>query len=368
MPLSTGTPEEGATTGRQASLDGWIRTLPATSASRSADATAAVLDVHAIPAPATPRDLQPPAQRSRPRPAQGPSAIVLEGMARTDHITDRLDDELDIVARFPVPPDVVGLKATLANLRPRLLLVKSSLDAVDYWLLTLCQAHRVQVLVLARAAYGLLGSTSVHRFGGLPWLRLRLPGRDRLGALLKRCVDVLLVLLSAPFLLPLMLVIAAILCHDGPPFYIQQRVGEGGRAFRLVKFRTMRVDAEAHTGPVLAIADDPRTTRVGRILRRLRIDELPQLWNVLRGDMSLVGPRPERPEFIEHFRRLPHYDLRHLIRPGLTGIAQLTGGYGATVEEKLRCDLLYVSCRSLRLDLRLLALTIRDLLRGFPRG
>ena len=139
----------------------------------------------------------------------------------------------------------------------------------------------------------------------------------------------------------------------------------------MIKFRTMRVDAERETGPVLSGEGDLRVTRVGRYLRRYRLDELPQVWNVLRGDMTLVGPRPERPEFVEEFRELPHiphYDLRHLIRPGLTGIRQLTGGYTSTVEETLRCDLLYVSTQSLRLDLKLLALTFIDMLGGFPRG
>jgi lipopolysaccharide/colanic/teichoic acid biosynthesis glycosyltransferase len=136
----------------------------------------------------------------------------------------------------------------------------------------------------------------------------------------------------------------------------------------LVKIRTMAVDVESATGPMLASTDDPRVTPLGRVMRRYRLDEMPQLWNVLRGEMSLVGPRPERPEFVTQFRELALYDLRHLIRPGLTGIAQLTGGYAATVEDKLRCDLLYVGGRSLRLDLTLLAQTVFDLLRGFPRG
>ncbi|GAB3933589.1 hypothetical protein GCM10027614_04820 [Micromonospora vulcania] len=175
-----------------------------------------------------------------------------------------------------------------------------------------------------------------------------------------------MILLSTVVVVPLILIVAAVVSFTGPPFYLQQRVGAGGRLFRVVKFRTMQVGAESVTGPVLAQPDDARVTRVGRWLRRSRLDELPQLWNVVRGEMSLVGPRPERPEFIADFQRLPHYDLRHLIRPGLTGIAQLTGGYAATVEDKLRCDLLYLNCRSMRVDLALLLLTVVELLRGSP--
>jgi lipopolysaccharide/colanic/teichoic acid biosynthesis glycosyltransferase len=174
---------------------------------------------------------------------------------------------------------------------------------------------------------------------------------------------------SLPLLIPVMILITLAVCVSGPPLYRQERVGAGGRQFKMVKFRTMRVDAERTTGPALATAGDKRVTRVGRVLRRFRLDELPQLWNVVRGQMSLVGPRPERPEFVAELRvQLPDYDLRHLLRPGMTGIAQLTGGYAATAAEKLRCDLLYLHCRSLRFDLKLLVLTVIDLLRGFPRG
>ncbi|MBE1612447.1 sugar transferase [Actinopolymorpha pittospori] len=309
----------------------------------------------------------PPLSWTSRRFTRRPRAVVIEGPEHSAG-TDRLEEELDIVARLCAPPDLASLREVLARWRPKMLLLKSSLDEVDYWLLTSCIARRVQVWVLARPAYGLLGSTSLHRFGGVPWLQLRWPGQDLWAASVKRGIDLALTLLLAPLLLPLMLVVAAAICVDGSPLYFQERVGLGGRRFRLVKFRTMRKYAEHDTGPVLATPGDPRLTPLGHLLRRLRIDELPQLWNILRGDMSLVGPRPERPELIRTFDSIPHYDLRHLIRPGLTGIAQLTGGYGAGVEDKLRCDLLYVACRSLRLDLKLLGLTFRELLRGFPRG
>ncbi|MDF2257448.1 sugar transferase [Streptantibioticus ferralitis] len=295
-------------------------------------------------------------------------AVVLEGGIWREADDDCLDDELTVVARLPVPVDLAQLDAVLTAHRPRLLLVKSSLEYLDTRLLNLSLVHRAEVYVLARPAYGLLGSVRLRRLGGLPWLRLRVPTHDRVGARAMRVTELLLIVLSTPFVLPLMLLICLVLCWDGHPFYFQNRVGEGGRIIRLVKFRTMRPDAERDSGPVLAEANDPRVTPVGHLLRRTRLDELPQLWNVLRGDMSLVGPRPERPEFVREFRRLPYYDLRHLIRPGLTGIAQLTDGYRSTVQKKIRCDLLYVNCRSLHLDFHLLMLTLRDLVRGFPRG
>lgn len=296
--------------------------------------------------------------------------IVVEGSTEAPGCPDRLDAEFNVITRLRSGDDLAHLHITLALAQPKLLLIKAHLDDIDYRLVELCRAHRVGVLVLARPVYGLLGSMRLYRFGGLPWLRLR--GRRSLcGTIAKRALDIGLVMAGAPVLAPLMVLIALIICWDGPPFYFQHRVGKRGHVFRLIKFRTMTVDAERNTGPVLSCEDDSRVTWVGRYLRRYRLDELPQLWNVLRGDMSLVGPRPERPEFVDGFRKLshiPHYDLRHLIRPGLTGIRQLTGGYTSSVEESLRCDLLYASIQSPGLDLKLLALTFADMLRGFPRG
>lgn len=159
--------------------------------------------------------------------------------------------------------------------------------------------------------------------------------------------------------------LAVRLSSPGPVFYSQLRVGQGGRLYRLWKFRTMGRDAEAATGPVLSERDDPRVTGVGKVLRRYRLDELPQLWNVLFGAMSLVGPRPERPEFVRDFARtVPYYEYRHLIKPGITGLAQLTARYDTPAEEKLRHDLLYAKRYSLLLDLKILFLTAKVALRG----
>jgi lipopolysaccharide/colanic/teichoic acid biosynthesis glycosyltransferase len=296
--------------------------------------------------------------------------VVLDDPQGTQRCTDRLDEEFNVVARLRSDEDLAHLHVVLALTRPKLLLIKSVLDSVDDRVMELCRAHRTDALVLARPLYGALGPVRLRRFGGLPWLRLsrrRKPG----GGFAKRALDVLLVLAGAPLLLPMMILIAVLVCRDGPPLYWQKRVGKEGRTFRLIKFRTMYVDAEQATGPVLSSEGDPRVTSVGRILRRYRLDELPQLWNVLRGDMSLVGPRPERPSFVTEFRQQPHmahYDLRHLIRPGLTGIRQLTGGYTSSPEESLRCDLLYANIRTLRLDLKLIGLTFLNMLGGFPRG
>lgn len=152
----------------------------------------------------------------------------------------------------------------------------------------------------------------------------------------------------------------------GPVFFTQERMGRHGKRFRIVKFRTMRQDAEAN-GAQFAVRQDPRTTPVGRFLRATRLDELPQVWNVLKGDMSFVGPRPERPEFAEQLtERMPYYALRHLTRPGLTGWAQVQYRYASSLDDnlvKLQYDLFYVKHRSLVLDAAILLKTINTVLR-----
>jgi lipopolysaccharide/colanic/teichoic acid biosynthesis glycosyltransferase len=156
----------------------------------------------------------------------------------------------------------------------------------------------------------------------------------------------------------------------GPVFYRQTRLGEGGRRFTILKFRTMTLDAE-NGQAVWASVRDARVTRVGRVLRRTRLDELPQLWNVLRGDMSIVGPRPERPEFHELLSTtIPFWFRRHLLKPGITGWAQLHAGYARdtwTTEEKLSYDLWYLRHRSLVLDFIICVKTIPELVRSGGR-
>lgn len=153
----------------------------------------------------------------------------------------------------------------------------------------------------------------------------------------------------------------------GPVLYKQERVGKNGRPFRLMKFRSMRTDAEKD-GPVWAKTDDERMTRVGRIIRRVRVDEIPQFWNILRGDMNFVGPRPERPHFVAQLaQEIPYYEQRHLIAPGLTGWAQINYPYGASIEDakqKLQYDLYYMKNQNVALDATIMFETIKTILFG----
>ena len=185
---------------------------------------------------------------------------------------------------------------------------------------------------------------------------------------LKRTIDIVAASVGVVLAAPIMLGVAAMvrLVSRGPALYRQQRVGEHGRVFTLYKFRSMRTDAEAATGPVWARDEDDRIIPGGRFLRRTRLDELPQLWNVLRGNMSLVGPRPERPEFVQGLTQdIPFYGQRHVVKPGLTGWAQVRYSYGASVGdalEKLQYDLFYIKNLSIALDLFIIFLTVKTVL------
>jgi len=190
----------------------------------------------------------------------------------------------------------------------------------------------------------------------------------RVDKVLKRGFDIffsLIGLLITAFLFPF-IALAIKIDSPGPIFYSQKRVGKDGKIFTLHKFRSMRKDAEKE-GPQWALPRDPRITRVGRILRKLYLDEFPQFYNILKGDISFVGPRPERPEFVEKLKKeIPYYDIRHLVKPGFTGWAQINYGYGNSVEdakEKFQYDLYYIKNRSFFLDLGIILKTIKIIFR-----
>ncbi|HEX6043652.1 MAG TPA: TIGR03013 family XrtA/PEP-CTERM system glycosyltransferase [Pyrinomonadaceae bacterium] len=204
------------------------------------------------------------------------------------------------------------------------------------------------------------------------WLIFTGPGRKAKSASISRSiVHRLAALVGMVLSLPIVIVTAILIKLDsrGPVFYKQERVGRNGRTFVLMKFRSMRVDAEAG-GPVWASKGDDRTTRVGRVIRKIRVDEIPQFWNILKGEMSFVGPRPERPHFVAQLAdEIPYYEQRHLIAPGLTGWAQIKYPYGASIEDarqKLQYDLFYIKNYSLVFDAIIVFETIKIIL--FGRG
>jgi sugar transferase (PEP-CTERM system associated) len=217
---------------------------------------------------------------------------------------------------------------------------------------------------------------------GRVWLRTVRPSwfvfstgfhRSKTTLLLKRIIDLAFGLLGFVLLSPVIILTAMAVRLDskGPVLYRQTRVGLTGKVFNLVKFRSMQFNAECDKGAQWAQEGDPRITRVGRFIRKYRLDELPQFFNVIRGEMSFVGPRPERPCFVEELReQIPYYDERHSVRPGITGWAQVEYGYGASVEDafrKLEYDLFYLKHLSILFDIAIVFRTVRVVLFGFGR-
>lgn len=234
-------------------------------------------------------------------------------------------------------------------------------------LVEVLSATHVDVKIIPDIAGLLTVGGSVEEFEGMPVISLQecpIQGGD---LLIKRTFDILLSGIGLVLLSPLLLIIALLvkLTSRGPILYKQERVTLDGTRFFIYKFRTMYTDAEK-SGPGWTVKDDPRVTPIGRFLRRWSLDELPQLWNVLVGDMSLVGPRPERPFFIKRFRdRIPSYMLRHKVPAGLTGLAQIHGLRGDTsIEERLKYDLLYIKNWSILLDIKIIILTLLKGLRN----
>ena len=224
------------------------------------------------------------------------------------------------------------------------------------------QSRRPRVSVVPSVYDILVGRISSGRIHDVPVIEVVKNPRDDLAYLVKRITDFGLAAVLAIVVLPAALVAAGAvkLGSVGPVFYRQRRVGQGGVQFTIWKFRTMLDDAEEVSGPVLARFEDDRVTRVGRILRATRIDELPQLWNVLNGTMSLIGPRPERPEFVRRYaEEIPGYLERLQVKPGLTGLAQVNGEYHTSPAYKLKYDLAYIYNYSLVLDLKIMAETVK---------
>jgi len=293
------------------------------------------------------------------------------------------------------------IKGTLDDLRAfiesnqadQVILTDTTIDhARTIELILLCEQSLVTFTLVPDLLYVMTGRVDMQTIAEIPLLGVsRWPLDNFWNRLIKRAEDVLGALFGLILTLPLLLVLAVLIKRDspafaarrsspksgalpaplkhsaqasradrpGPVFYRQERCGESGRPFLLIKFRTMVLDAEAGTGPVWAVENDPRRTRVGAFLRRHNLDELPQLWNVLKGEMSLVGPRPERPCFVEQFKEeISRYMWRHASKPGLTGWAQVSGLRGNTdIRERIKYDLYYLENWSLAFDFKILVKT-----------
>jgi exopolysaccharide biosynthesis polyprenyl glycosylphosphotransferase len=264
-------------------------------------------------------------------------------------VMGELDELAELVVRHEI--DAIVLTAS----RHRLPLLEHLLGVGE---------HTPAVLELSDLYERAFGCVPVEEINAAWFIEALTLHRRLQASLARRSVDIVVATAAVVVTAPLMLLVALAVKLDapGPVFYRQVRVGEGGRRFTIVKFRSMRTDAEASGAPQWASERDPRITRVGAFIRRFRLDELPQLWNVLRGEMALVGPRPERPELVaEISRQLPFYEPRHLVRPGITGWAQVYAPYAASIEEtleKLSYDLYYVKHQSFATDAGIMLSTL----------
>lgn len=235
----------------------------------------------------------------------------------------------------------------------------SKADIINY-----CHRHGKDVLLIPESVELFCIGAELDKIDDIPMFRLQGLCPSLEVRTMKRALDIAVSFIGFVCALPFMLATAiAIKIGDpGPILYSQVRTGRKGKEFRIYKFRTMRVDAEKYSGPMLAQENDPRITRLGRFLRAVRLDELPQIWNVLNGDMSIVGPRPERPFFVEKFvQEMPEYAYRHNVKPGITGLAQVYGKYNTTPFDKLVYDLMYIQKCSILEDLRIIIQTVRVL-------
>jgi sugar transferase (PEP-CTERM system associated) len=307
--------------------------------------------------------------------------VAREVLGRPDagyRIIGFVDNEPALVGKSLLNPKVIGLSSNLAQI------VKS--ENVDRIIVAMGE-RRGQFPTSELLHLSLGGGVSIEEGASFyerltgrvsldmirpSWLIFSGRGRQaRIAGLFRNVMHRLVALIGGILSLPIALITVILIKIEspGPVLYKQERVGRNGKPFVIMKFRSMRVDAEKE-GPVWATSDDDRTTRVGRVIRKIRVDEIPQFWNILSGEMSFVGPRPERQHFVNQLaQEIPYYEQRHLIAPGLTGWAQIKYPYGASVEDarqKLQYDLYYIKNQSLVLDAIILFETIKIIL--FGRG
>jgi exopolysaccharide biosynthesis polyprenyl glycosylphosphotransferase len=231
-----------------------------------------------------------------------------------------------------------------------------------------CQGLNVEMMMVPDVLELMTSLVQIKHIEGIPFLGIKSPSLSTWNFIVKRAFDLVFASCILFITSPLFLFIAILIKLDskGPIFYLQERVGLDGESFKVMKFRSMHTDAEQMTGPVWSQKMDPRATRVGKFLRRFSLDELPQLINVIKGDMSLVGPRPERPHFVEQFRKhVPRYLERHRVKTGMTGWAQVNGLRGnAPIAERTKYDVYYVENWSLVFDVKIIFKTLHAVLFG----
>ena len=282
-----------------------------------------------------------------------PGGEVIDWIKAEDKGKDELGD-LRKMVREREANEVIIVDSSLSR--------EKILDIVFY-----SEAKGLNVWMVPGIYEVMMGKVEMSHLGDIPLIRLKSEPLTRRERTVKRAVDVVFSILVLLLSAPLMLLISIVIKIDskGPVLYKQKRVGLKEQVYDVYKFRSMYKGAELETGPILARRNDERITRVGRFLRKLHLDEVPQFLNILKGEMSLVGPRPERPVFVEDFKHnIPGYHRRFVVKPGITGLAQLYGGYETEAENKLKYDLAYINNWSLGSDLNIFFMSTEIILRG----
>ncbi|TVR50683.1 MAG: sugar transferase [Puniceicoccaceae bacterium] len=301
--------------------------------------------------------------------------VLADTITRDDHhpyqilgvISDQLSPGVNAPDRTRIYRDLGSLEHLEEILRDNYIdiLIVANIDFTRDQLVEIasqCERHYVQFKIIPSFFQIFLSSLRLQTISGIPIMGVEeLAINQPLNRFMKRSVDIVGALVGLAVSIPVMAVLALLIKREspGPVFYRQTRTGLHGRPFTIYKMRSMRIDAEAQSGARWAVKNDPRRTRIGTFMRETNLDELPQFWNVLTGDMSLIGPRPERPELIASFEReIPHYNPRHEVRPGLSGWAQVNGLRGDTsLVERIKYDLFYIENWSLFFDFQILVMT-----------
>ncbi len=299
--------------------------------------------------------------------------LVIGGSEKGEKVIEEIKNRSfpkgEVVGWLKVESELVDLRKIVSGKRVSEVIIvdsglprKKILDIVFH-----SEAEGLNVLIVPGLYEIMMGKVKISHLGDIPLIRLESEPLTRRNMTMKRGIDaifsILILLLSAPLML--LISISIKIDSKGPVLYKQKRVGYKGRVYDVHKFRSMYKEAELETGPILARRNDERITRVGYFLRKLHLDEIPQFFNILKGEMSLVGPRPERPVFVQEFKRnIPGYYRRYVVKPGITGLAQLYGGYETSVENKLKYDLAYINNWSLGMDLNIFFMSTEIVLRG----
>jgi Undecaprenyl-phosphate glucose phosphotransferase len=283
-------------------------------------------------------------------------------------LTRKREEVGNKIKNIPILGVYEELDKVLSDSEIDIFFIAISVNEYDYFesLIKKVEGHLSEIKVVPASYEFLSLRGGMDELGDLPIVNLQSSPLYGWDSVFKRMFDLILGTLILVIVSPMILIISLLikLTSKGPIFYRQERVGMDGRIFQMLKFRTMKVDSEKETGPIWAKENDPRRTKMGAFLRKTSLDELPQLFNVFRGEMSLVGPRPERPHFVEEFRnQIPLYMLRHKTKAGMTGWAQVNGWRGNTsLEKRVEHDLYYIQNWSIGFDMRILFVT---LWRGF---